>query len=316
MSKPVLLVSGFLGAGKTTFINRLLAGSRSRKLGIILNEIGAAGVETSLVRTRNGTLRELAAGCLCCVGPEDLGKGFTSLLAAAPDLEGFVVEASGLSHPGPVIRSLLDQGESWGVDYLGHLCLIPAPDLQNLASRHSLVGFQMNLADRLLLTKTEDLSGEQLASLKTLVGSLAPGIPLLSTSGFPTWDEIYQLFTGQELLSATSARPQPFQEALGSRIHGLDSWLFTSPWPLNPRPLRTVLEAAAPSLIRAKGYLYLAHGGAKKWKYLYQQTGNLRHLGSRPWQNREIRQTALVFYGPSLEVPGLEAALRECEVHE
>ena len=93
------VIGGYLGAGKTTLINRLLAGTGGGRIAVVVNDFGAVGVDASLIRSRTADTIELTNGCLCCSLTDDLAGVMTGLAAREPRFEHVVVELSGVGQP-------------------------------------------------------------------------------------------------------------------------------------------------------------------------------------------------------------------------
>ncbi|KZM49539.1 GTP-binding protein [Labrenzia sp. OB1] len=107
---PVTVVTGYLGAGKTTLVNRILAEAAGRRLAVIVNEFGDIGIDGELIEGGNEELIELSSGCICCVVRGDLIRVLRRLCAEQRDLDGVVIETTGLANPSPVIQTLaIDQ---------------------------------------------------------------------------------------------------------------------------------------------------------------------------------------------------------------
>src|SRR5262249_41586427 len=108
---PVTIVTGFLGAGKTTLIRHLLANAGGRRLALIINEFGDVGIDGELVKgcadaaCPQDAIVELAHGCLCCPGADDFAPGIMGLIAGEPKPDHIVVETSGLALPKPLIKA-------------------------------------------------------------------------------------------------------------------------------------------------------------------------------------------------------------------
>jgi len=109
---PVIVVSGFLGSGKTTFLRYLLK-EINKKFGLIINEFGDVGIDGDLVKSCNKhdesedkCVIELNNGCLCCTVQDDFIPSIKSLLEFKPSIELIIIETSGLALPIPLIQAL------------------------------------------------------------------------------------------------------------------------------------------------------------------------------------------------------------------
>ena len=103
---PVTLLTGFLGAGKTTLVNHLLTECHGRRLAVIVNEFGELGIDGALIAGAAGSVIELANGCICCATQGDLRRALQEVVSTREGLDGVLIETSGLADPGPVIRDL------------------------------------------------------------------------------------------------------------------------------------------------------------------------------------------------------------------
>jgi len=109
---PVIIISGFLGSGKTTFLRYLLRES-NKKFGLIINEFGDVGIDGDLIKSCNGCddsdsdcVIELNNGCLCCTVQDDFIPSIKSLLNFNPDIDSIIIETSGLALPLPLLQAL------------------------------------------------------------------------------------------------------------------------------------------------------------------------------------------------------------------
>ena len=111
---PVTVLTGYLGAGKTTLLNRLLADLVGKKFAVIVNEFGDIGIDGDLIEAGEEELIELSSGCICCVVRGDLIRTMRNLLTEKLELEGILIETTGLANPSPVIliKSLARSADS------------------------------------------------------------------------------------------------------------------------------------------------------------------------------------------------------------
>src|ERR1700712_657551 len=104
---PVSVLTGFLGAGKTTLLNHILKGQSEYRFGVIINEVGAIGIDGQLVETQAEDVVEMSNGCICCTVRKDLVKGVQKLLKRE-NLDYILIETTGVADPGPVAQTFLN----------------------------------------------------------------------------------------------------------------------------------------------------------------------------------------------------------------
>ncbi len=169
---PVLVVTGFLGAGKTTLVNRLLSEHHGRRIAVVVNEFGDVPIDGRLVVAADEEIVELANGCVCCTVRGDLVRTLQDLLArrrrrllrAAP-FERVVLETSGLASPGPVVQTLLlEPALAAELVPAGVLALAHAPRIADELARHPEVEEQIGYADRIVLNHVDRADEATLAA--------------------------------------------------------------------------------------------------------------------------------------------------------
>jgi G3E family GTPase len=158
---PIAVLTGFLGSGKTTFLQRALRAAALADSAVIINEIGEIGLDHYLVETINGPVLELPGGCLCCALREDIAATLRGLLARrgagdGPRFRRVVIETTGLADPAPLLFTL---GADPTLD--GRLSLdrvvTMVDGITGLAtlSRFAEAVRQVALADLILISKTD-----------------------------------------------------------------------------------------------------------------------------------------------------------------
>ena len=207
---PVIVVTGFLGAGKTTLLRHLLLNSQ-RRLAVIVNEFGEVGIDGDLIAAcgfcpeeeRNGRLVELANGCLCCTVQDEFLPTMTSLLERADQLDGIVVETSGLALPEPLVAAfgwpairtrtrvhavltVVDGVALAAGHVVGDAEAVEAqrradPSLDHLSALEELFEEQLEAADLVLISRGDLLDGEQFATVRRRIEPLLrPGTRILT----------------------------------------------------------------------------------------------------------------------------------------
>jgi cobalamin biosynthesis protein CobW len=198
---PVTVVTGFLGAGKSTLLRQLLLSSGLR-LAVLVNEFGEVGIDGDLIRScgfcpedeLDGRVVELANGCLCCTVQDEFLPTMQTLLERADQLDGIVVETSGLALPVPLVQAFgwpeirtrtrvsgvvtVVDGEALAAgSVVGDPAALEAqrladPNLDHLSSIQELFDDQLDAADLVLLSRADRLESEQIAKLQTQITAL------------------------------------------------------------------------------------------------------------------------------------------------
>lgn len=164
---PVTIVTGFLGSGKTTLMNRALAEPAMRGALVIINEFGEVGLDHALVTSSNDSIVVLQNGCLCCTVFGDLVGTLNSLYhrREAGEIDPFdrvVIETSGLADPVSVVQAFLSDPTLEGLYRLGGV--VSVVDAINYAStlyEHDESARQIALADHIILTKLDMVPAEE-----------------------------------------------------------------------------------------------------------------------------------------------------------
>lgn len=173
---PVTLVGGFLGAGKTTLVNRLLSSGDGRRYGVVVNEFGAANVDSDLIKyiAEDTNLAELEGGCACCVGNEELSVSLYSLITAEEPPDYIVIELSGLADPGSVAQTILTTQWRDMLDLDGIVAVADARNLATTLKENPEGSAQLAYASVVVLNKADLVQKNDLAEASGLVSKLNP----------------------------------------------------------------------------------------------------------------------------------------------
>ncbi|MGI4953130.1 MAG: CobW family GTP-binding protein [Janthinobacterium lividum] len=180
---PVLLITGFLGAGKTTVVNQLLAHAGGRRIAAVVNDFGAINIDAELIAgAQDGAdgVVSLANGCICCSLEGDLLRTLAMLLRREPRPEHIVIETSGVADPGDIVRNLMDPVIWRGAPLETVLCVLDATtDAAGLAD--ALLRAQLRAADVVALSKL-DLSGDAGARVRAAAAAIRPTAVVVEAS--------------------------------------------------------------------------------------------------------------------------------------
>jgi G3E family GTPase len=186
---PVTVLTGFLGSGKTTVLNRVLGSTQRADTAVIVNEFGEVGLDHLLVEQAIEDAVLLRNGCICCTVRGDIADTLLTLLARCqagelPPFRRVVIETTGLADPAPVAHTLATEASLSGRFRLdGIVTTADALLVPEQTARQEEARRQLALADRILLTKS-DLAGEsQLAAAVAAVRRCNATAPMLRTTG-------------------------------------------------------------------------------------------------------------------------------------
>ncbi|TAK47827.1 MAG: GTP-binding protein [Xanthobacteraceae bacterium] len=181
---PVTIITGFLGSGKTSLLNRALRAPEMAHTAVVINEFGEVSLDHALAAASDDAVVVLENGCLCCTVRSDLVGTLNSLYHAreAGDLPRFdhvVIETSGLAEPGPVLQAFLSEPTLDGLYRVaGVIALVDAVNATTTFFNHDEAVRQAALADRILLTKLDlvapaDAAARE-AELRQLLAQINP----------------------------------------------------------------------------------------------------------------------------------------------
>ncbi|RKT59542.1 G3E family GTPase [Azonexus fungiphilus] len=182
---PVVILTGFLGAGKTTLLNHLLRQPEMAETAVLINEFGSVAVDHHLVEKIDDDVILLDSGCICCTVRGDLTRSLTDLFMRClrreiKPIRRVVIETTGLADPSPVIYTLMEDfflAERYRID--GVVTAVDATHGEGQLATHGEAIKQVAMADRLLLTKADLATPEQLAALAARLTTMNPSAPQL-----------------------------------------------------------------------------------------------------------------------------------------
>jgi cobalamin biosynthesis protein CobW len=333
---PVTIVTGFLGAGKTTLISHLIRNAGGRRLAVVVNEFGTLGVDGDILKScaipdcPAENIVELANGCICCTVADDFIPTVEALLALEPRPDHILIETSGLALPKPLLKAFDWPAIRSRITVDGVIALADAeavadgrfaPDLEALeAQRLADPGIdhetplsevfedQLACADMVLLTKADLAGPEGVAAARAVIAAETPR-PL------PVIELVDGVIDPRVLLGLNAAaeddlaaRPSHHDGEDDHEHEDFDSIVLTLGEIADPADLTVRIERLAreQQILRVKGYAAVA---GKPMRLLVQAVGaRVRHQYDRPWRPDEARATALVVIAEHDRID--EAAIR------
>ena len=240
MPVPILLVVGFLGAGKTTVVNHLLAHANGLRIAALVNDFGAINIDAALIQGASDGVISLANGCICCTLEGDLLRTLATLMRRTPPPEAIIIETSGIADPADIVRNLMDPVIFQAAPLETVLCVIDT----TAPLADPLLRAQLAAADLVALSRTDLADPATTAQTRRTLTRLHPkAIVLEAPHGQVPLD---LLFTQTQPSSRTPGRRRPVSDRF-------ESFSWTSDHPISLPKLQHAIGQLAPRLARAKG---------------------------------------------------------------
>jgi G3E family GTPase len=243
---PVTVVGGFLGAGKTTFLNHLLR-SGGERYAVLVNDFGAVNIDAGLIVQHDGTTMTLANGCVCC----SIGDGFLDTLGRILDdkipFNHIIIEASGVGDPWRIAEIALVEPSLRLNAVIVVADATRIPDLLVDARVGDTVRNQFMHCNLVLLNKVDLLTRADVATARAKVAELRPGIRIVETTEHTLPDLPNGEHATVPRFTATEAGSRTDHENVFRR------WSYQRSGVFDPAKLESALSALPPQLLRLKG---------------------------------------------------------------
>jgi G3E family GTPase len=309
---PVTIVTGFLGAGKTTLVRNFLRHPEGRNTAVVVNEFGAIGIDDALLRSSADETVLLGNGCLCCNVRSDLQLALRRLVADrergdVPHFTRVVLETSGLADPGPILRTFATDralGEEFHVEAV--LTVVDAVTGQRALDEFSEARAQVILADRVILSKLDLADAASVARLRERLRTLNPRAEIAAAQNGE--------LDPRHLVEAAQAADRQFL-AEAAHSDGIASFVLNErrplAWDTFSRFMETLVALRGSDLLRVKGLLNIE---GCRGPVVVQFVQHLAHppveLAAWPDDNRGSRVVFIARGVPEAAVRSLFDAVR------
>lgn len=242
---PVIVIGGYLGAGKTTLVNHLLRNADSRKIAILVNEFGDLPIDADLIEAQDDELIAISGGCICCSFGSDMTAALIKLSELNPVPDSVVIEASGVAMPGAVAASI---SFLEGFSLSGVVVLADSERIRAQVADEYLgdtVLRQISDADLIVQTKIDLIPYTIVQEVRGLLTSANPTAQIFATSQGKLPPEVIlgvKMVGGQVLASSHADA-------------GYESHVFTQIVACDPDRLAEDLATSGLGIIRAKGFV-------------------------------------------------------------
>ena len=317
---PFTILTGWLGAGKTTALNRMLAAQHGKRIAVLVNELGRISIDTQLIIGRGGDVLELAGGCVCCKVDikNDLWDGIGDIVArSAPD--SVVLETTGIAEPAAILDGLIRVPDTVRdrIQPAGVICVVDAEASGRAVEVRDEAREQAASADRVMLAKLDVATRDAVQNTHAVLDAIAP---YAERAAFPAGDAGARAMTSWVIeprkLRAWNERkratdPDDDHDHDRGHHHGnqLVAVTFCDDAPLVGERALAYLESLGERLIRAKGFVHLA-GEARRG--FLERAGIRTELRCDGEWGSAARRTELVLIGDDLDEAAVHRALWAC----
>ncbi|HMR33132.1 MAG TPA: cobalamin biosynthesis protein CobW [Geminicoccaceae bacterium] len=335
---PCTIVTGFLGAGKTTLIRHLLGSVRGRRLALIVNEFGDVGIDGRILAgcgvesCPEENIVELANGCLCCTVADDFAPALDRILAQRPKVEHILIETSGLALPKPLVQAFQWPEIRGRVTVDGVIAVVDGVALSDGRVAHDPEALQeqrrrdealdhddpveevfedqLACADLVVLTKADLLDAAALERARAAVAGELPRAVRIVEAEHGRVDPAVLLGLGLDVEEVIDQRRTRHDDEAEHDHDDFDSFVVPVPEVADPAELagRVDRVVGTAGVLRVKGFVPVA---GKPMRLLVQAVGpRVSHYYDRPWAAGEARRGDLVVIGlKGIDRPAIERAL-------
>jgi len=322
---PCTIVTGFLGAGKTTLVRHVLENADGRRLAVIVNEFGDVGIDGDILKScgiescTEDSIVELSNGCICCTVADDFVPALKSLLDRPNPPEHIVIETSGLALPKPLVKAFNWPEIASRVTVDGVVAVVDgaavaagrfADDPEAIARQRAgdesldhdnpleeVYEDQLLCADLVVLNKADLMSADE---LKTVVGDIGRTLPkAVKVVEVQNGKVSVSVLLGLGAAAESDLESRPSHHDLeGEHDHeDFDTFVVDVSSCTAPQDIvdRIARATAAHDILRVKGFVEIA---GKPMRLLVQGVGaRIQHQFDRPWRAGEARRGRLVVIG-------------------
>jgi cobalamin biosynthesis protein CobW len=335
---PCTIVTGFLGAGKTTLIRHVLANAGGRRLAVVVNEFGDVGIDGEILRgcgddaCPQENIVELANGCLCCTVADEFVPALDTILSLRPAVEHIVIETSGLALPKPLVQAFHWPAIKSRVTVDGVVAVVDgatlaggrvAADVAALARQRAadaaldhddpveeVFEDQLACADLVVLNKRDLLDAAGMDRALAAIARVLPRAVKIVTVADGRVDPAALLGLGVGTEDDIENRRTRHDAEAGHDHDDFDSFVVPLPEIAEPAALAARVAALADrhDVFRVKGFAAVI---GKPMRLLVQAVGaRVSHQYDRPWRASDPRQGQLVVIGlKGLDRAGVTRAL-------
>ncbi len=307
----VVIISGFLGSGKTSLINNLLSKINNKKIAIIENEFSEFGIDKTLIKKSQENIFELNNGCICCNMKGELEGILGDISKNEEKYDYLIIESTGIADPSPIVNLFFGNPlvrEYFRLDSL--IAIIDSKYFLEQISKNFVVKKQVAFADKIILNKLDLVETEKLNKIKIEIQKRNPTAKLFETTysniDFKNFFEEYSFDLSKISNFEKSINSFIFKSAdiKNEKKHTEEIQSFGIKFneaislPKFDFFLRTLIEFKSKDIYRMKGIINIKDlNQALIFQGVHE---NIDYLPGRPWEDNEIRESKMIFIGKNL----------------
>jgi len=295
-SLPLTVISGFLGAGKTTLVNRLLKDPGGRRIIVLVNDFGSINIDAELIESRAEDMIGLTNGCACCTVAGDLTGALLRIAQRDDPPDAIVLESSGLADPHGIAQVALANP---AIRLDGVVTLVDCETfLENAAGERTaaLVASQIGAADLIIVNKM-DLGAASRASVLASIAAAASNPAIIEATHADVPADV--------ILGIGNPRSFRFVCQTEAHEHAFASWARDWNAPLDRDRLEQALAALPGGVLRAKGVFRFSQEPAER--HVFQQVGSRRNWHKQPSaEDGTVSQLVVIGQAPCLDATTME----------
>jgi len=317
---PVTILTGFLGSGKTTLLNRILTEQHGQRVAVIENEFGEAGIDNDLLVQEEGEqIVEMNNGCICCTVRGDLVRILGELAerrkSGSAKFERVIIETTGLADPAPVAQTFFVDDEISQTYLLDAIVtLVDAKHAAAQLDAHHEAQEQVGFADRILLSKTDLVSTDEVRALEQRLRQMNPRAPIAAAHFGETPIQNLLDIRGFNLNAILEIEPDFLTDVAHEHDDDVASFVFRADRAFDGERLEdffgAILRIYGANMMRYKGVI--AVEGIDR-RVILQGVHMLMGTDTgTPWKKDESRESRIVFIGRRLPREIIQQGLEQC----
>ncbi len=323
-----LIITGFLGAGKTTLINNILDSFENKKIAIIENEFSELGIDSNLIKSSNDNLYELNNGCICCTMNGELQGVLGEIVSNKENFDYLIIETTGVADPAPIVESFFSNPnlvDEFEIDSV--ITLVDSKHFLKQIDRDFEVKKQIAFGDLIILNKTDLVDQNELILIEKKIKSINLGANLIKTKFSQVENVNFFNLSNFDL-----QKVEEFEKSINSlSFTNLNSSLMTSTFKLNSHEneiksigiefreeislpkfdyfIRTLILNKSEDIYRLKGIINIANSNQP---IIFQGVhSSIDWHPGKHWESETNRISKLVIIGKNLNKNEIELFLKD-----